>query len=78
VILSGTDPVVAGLVGSLSHPGGNVTGVAQLVSESDTKRLEFLHELVPAAGTIAYLENRHFRARESGKRTSRPRPARSG
>jgi putative ABC transport system substrate-binding protein len=67
VILSGTDPVAAGLVGSLSHPGGNVTGVAQLVSESDTKRLEILHELVPAAGTIAYLENPTFptaRARE--------------
>ena len=57
VILSGTDPVAAGLVDSLSHPGGNVTGVAQLVSESDTKRLELLHELVPAAGTIAYLQN---------------------
>jgi putative ABC transport system substrate-binding protein len=67
VILSGTDPVAAGLVDSLSHPGGNVTGVAQLVSESDTKRLELLHELVPAAGTIAYLENPTFptaRARE--------------
>ena len=67
VILSGTDPVAEGLVDSLSHPGGNVTGVAQLVSESDTKRLELLHELVPAAGTIAYLENPTFptaRARE--------------
>ena len=31
VILTGTDPVAAGLVDSLSHPGGNVTGVAQLV-----------------------------------------------
>jgi len=67
VILSGTDPVAEGLVDGLSHPGGNVTGVAQLVSESDTKRLELLHELVPAAGTIAYLENPTFptaRARE--------------
>jgi putative tryptophan/tyrosine transport system substrate-binding protein len=60
VILSGADPVAAGLVGSLSHPGGNVTGVSQLVSESDAKRLELLHELVPAAGTIAYLENPTF------------------
>jgi len=60
VILSGADPVAVGLVGSLNHPGGNVTGVAQLVSASDAKRLELLHELVPAARTIAYLENPTF------------------
>jgi putative ABC transport system substrate-binding protein len=57
VVLSGGDPVQLGLVSALSHPGGNVTGVAQLVSAAEQKRLELLHELVPAAKTIAYLVN---------------------
>ena len=57
VALMGSDPVAMGLADSLSHPGGNVTGVAQLVTEADAKRLELLHELVPAASTVAYLEN---------------------
>jgi putative ABC transport system substrate-binding protein len=57
VALMGSDPVAMGLADSLSHPGGNVTGVAQLVTEADAKRLELLHELVPAANTVAYLEN---------------------
>jgi putative ABC transport system substrate-binding protein len=54
VMLSGGDPVATGLARSLSHPGGNVTGVAQLVLEVDAKRLALLHELVPTASTIAY------------------------
>ena len=57
VALIGGDPVAAGLSDSFSHPGGNVTGVAQLVTETDAKRLQLLHELVPDAKTIAYLEN---------------------
>jgi putative ABC transport system substrate-binding protein len=57
VALIGADPVAFGLVDSLARPGGNVTGVAQLVVEAEGKRLQLLHELVPAAATIAYLEN---------------------
>jgi putative tryptophan/tyrosine transport system substrate-binding protein len=57
VMLGGGDFVTTGLAASLGRPGGNVTGVAQLLVESDTKRLQLMHELVPAAGTIAYLEN---------------------
>ena len=57
VALMGADPVAGGLVESLSRPGGNITGVAQLMTEADAKRLELLHELVPSANTIAYLEN---------------------
>jgi putative ABC transport system substrate-binding protein len=57
VVLSGADPVAAGFANTLNRPGGNITGVAQLVVEAEAKRLQLLHELVPSANTIAYLEN---------------------
>ncbi len=49
VVLIGGDPVELGLAASFSRPGGNVTGVAQLVVAAEQKRLELLHELVPRA-----------------------------
>jgi putative tryptophan/tyrosine transport system substrate-binding protein len=55
VVLSGADPR-SGLAASFSRPGGNVTGVAQLVTAAEQKRFELLHELVPDA-SIAYLIN---------------------
>src|SRR6516225_8755423 len=51
------DPVSLGLVASLAHPGGNVTGVNFLASELVAKRLELLRELVPRASRIAVLVN---------------------
>jgi putative ABC transport system substrate-binding protein len=57
VSLGGGDPVRAGLAASLSHPGGNVTGIAQLTTAVEGKRLEFLRELVPNAETLGYLTN---------------------
>jgi putative tryptophan/tyrosine transport system substrate-binding protein len=51
------DPVGIGLVASLSRPGGNVTGMSVFNSALVAKRFGLLHELVPAAGTIAYLTN---------------------
>ena len=53
----GVDPVTAGLVTSLAHPGGNVTGVTNLNTELGPKRLELLRELVPKADVIALLVN---------------------
>src|ERR1043166_4881986 len=53
----GGDPVRAGLVASLSHPGGNTTGATTLNLEIGPKRLELLHELIPTATSIAFLVN---------------------
>jgi putative ABC transport system substrate-binding protein len=53
----GDDPTRVGLAQSLGHPGGNVTGVAQLVTIAEGKRLEFIHAIAPAAPTVAYLAN---------------------
>jgi putative ABC transport system substrate-binding protein len=53
----GADPVKSGLVTSLSHPGGNLTGAARLNVELGPKRLQMLHELVPTARTVALLVN---------------------
>lgn len=57
VFVSALDPVKAGLVANLSHPGGNVTGVSSIANSLDAKRLEVLHDLVPAAKKIIYLVN---------------------
>jgi len=53
----GVDPVEAGFVASLNRPGGNLTGVALLIGAVLAKRAELLHELVPAATSIAVLTN---------------------
>jgi putative tryptophan/tyrosine transport system substrate-binding protein len=51
------DPVRLGLVASLARPSGNMTGVNFLSAELVAKRLEFLREVVPAAGRVAVLVN---------------------
>jgi putative ABC transport system substrate-binding protein len=55
VFNSGDDPVAAGLVTSLNRPDSNLTGVSWFAVETVAKRLALLHELVPAATTIALL-----------------------
>ena len=51
------NPVETGLVGSLSRPGGNLTGVNTLGAEVGPKHVELLHELLPAAREFALLVN---------------------
>jgi putative ABC transport system substrate-binding protein len=49
------DIVAAGIVQSLAHPGGNVTGIQKLTPELAAKRLELLKEVVPKASRVAIL-----------------------
>jgi putative ABC transport system substrate-binding protein len=55
VIASVADPVGAGLVASLARPGGNVTGLSNLATELNTKRLEILKDAVPKLARVAFL-----------------------
>ena len=57
VFVGGGDPVETGIVASLSHPGGNVTGVSVMASLLGAKRIELLDELVPKARAFAMLVN---------------------
>ena len=57
VFVIGSDPIVTGLVSSLNRPTGNVTGIMILHATLGAKRLELLHELVPAADFTALLVN---------------------
>ena len=55
IVIFGADPVRMGLASSLAHPSGNVTGVVILAVELDGKRVDLLHEAVPAMRRIAGL-----------------------
>jgi len=58
VVITGVgDPVGQGIITSLAHPGGNITGLSATVTEIYPKRVELLKELVPKAARIAALFN---------------------
>src|SRR6516225_2347649 len=57
VFLTSVDPVEMKLIASLNRPGGNLTGVTVLGVEIGPKQLQLLHEVIPAATTMAVLIN---------------------
>ena len=52
-----SNPVGTGLVPSLARPGGNVTGLSNLISDTGSKKLQFLREVVPGLGRLAIIAN---------------------
>jgi putative ABC transport system substrate-binding protein len=57
VVAAAGDPIASGLVNSLAHPGGNITGLSAMVPEFGGKFTELLHEMVPEAVRIGVLWN---------------------
>jgi ABC-type uncharacterized transport system substrate-binding protein len=57
VFVTASDPVGTGLVASLARPGGNVTGLANQISDTGGKKLEFLREVVPGLRRLAIMAN---------------------
>jgi putative tryptophan/tyrosine transport system substrate-binding protein len=57
VMTNSGDPLGSGLVASLAHPGGNVTGMSLMASELGGKRLELLREVLPRLASVAVLWN---------------------
>jgi putative tryptophan/tyrosine transport system substrate-binding protein len=58
VFVTGDDPVRRGLVASMNLPGGNATGVTPLTQQTEAKRLNILHQLLPQGAVIAMLVTR--------------------
>lgn len=58
IVMAGVgDPVGSGLVASLSHPGGNITGTSSLALDIVGKQLQMLEQVVPQASQVAVLWN---------------------
>jgi putative ABC transport system substrate-binding protein len=51
------DPVATGLIRSLAHPGGSITGISDSATELTVKRLGFLKEIVPSLHRVAMIWN---------------------
>jgi putative ABC transport system substrate-binding protein len=67
VMIGVGDPIASGIVSSLSHPGGNVTGTSGMFSEAAGKRLELLSEAIPGLRRVGVLwnpTNRVFQAQQ--------------
>jgi putative tryptophan/tyrosine transport system substrate-binding protein len=57
VFVNGIDPVEFGLVASIGRPGANITGVTVLAADLIQKRMQFLHDVVPAAKVFGFIFN---------------------
>lgn len=75
VVAVSADPVGAGLVKSLAHPGGNTTGLALLAPETDQKALQYLKEMLPKTNRVVMIvdpKNRGMMLRLKAIQTAAP------
>src|SRR5215469_15224012 len=78
VVAVSADPVGAGLVDSLAHPGGNITGLSLLAPETDQKALEYLKEMLAKTGRVIMIvdpKNQGMMLRLKAIRTAAPKLA---
>lgn len=66
VMVGVADPVGAGIVASLAHPGGNITGVSVNAAEISAKRVQLLQEAIPKLARVAVLWNSSFKSMTLG------------
>jgi len=64
------DPVQEGVAESLSRPGGNVTGLALLAGEGDKKRVQLLHDAMPAARKFGILADQNRISSRAGTKSA--------
>ena len=62
IIFNSSDPLRFGIVTSLSHPTGNLTGVSMFTASIGAKRFELLRKLVPGGGLVAFMANPDYPA----------------
>jgi putative ABC transport system substrate-binding protein len=81
VMASSGDPVAAGIVKSLAHPGGNVTGVTNFVLDLAAKRVDILRELLPPGSSFGVtfnfgnpVDSTHLRVIEKAARSAGLQP----
>jgi len=72
VMASSGDPLASGLVASLAHPGGNVTGLSALATEIEGKQLELIRGIVPKITRIGFLFNMSNPVRQAEWKEAEP------
>jgi putative ABC transport system substrate-binding protein len=71
IVMVSVDPIAGGFIDSLSHPGGNLTGVAGFTSETSAKRLQLLKDAAPEVQRVAVLLNLNDASPASVRETQR-------
>jgi putative ABC transport system substrate-binding protein len=72
VMASSGDPLATGLVASLAHPGGNVTGLSALATEIEGKQVELVRGIVPKITRIGFLFNMSNPVRQAECKEAEP------
>ena len=77
IMTPSVDPAVAGIVASLDHPGGNITGITEMMPELATPRFALLKEIVPGSAGSRSCGGRGRSAQPRSRKfseTSKPAP----